>query len=479
MKKIKGVLKIIIILAMLFVLLTPMISFAASETETTTIIFYTKTNTEVYNLGEKVEVSIKWENHTGNVTSKGDVQAIGFTLQYDQNKLEFVDATFEEVSKDGIIQERPLEEDFYNVETPGTLVLSKASLNDLDISGINLNFKTTAIGVANIKLTEVDSVAYGNLVSPDIIDFTTNGTATIKTVTFGDVDLNGTLDTADTSMLMQYLEGSLELTAQQLENADVNLDGTVDNEDVLLIRKCLASMISLPIRYGDVNLDGKVNAYDRSCLVHYVMGVEGYELTEQAMINADVNLDGILNEIDCQVIMLYLSGWDYGMPFKMIKNTNLKAIELGHLYLHLVTGFDLEKTKVSDLLENFNTDKGFEVCNNKGEILEPDDIFGTGTKIKIGGDGNSVQAENPDGSKIYWAAEYNVVIYGDTTGDGKINAIDALALIKHLNGIIPFTSEVFTEAGSIVCEDGTEPTAVDALAIIKHANRKQLISQTK
>lgn len=161
----------------------------------------------------------------------------------------------------------------------------------------------------------------------------------------------------------------------------------------------------------------------------------------------------------------------------MIKNSNIKAIDRENL--HIVTGFDLSNIKVSELLENFNTDNGFEVCNNKDEILGNDSIFGTGTKIKIGGLGNNIIMADQNGNKVDWVGEFNVVIYGDTTGDGKINAIDALALIKHLNDAIPFTSEVFTEAGSIVCEDGAKPTVVDALAIIKHANKKQLISQTK
>lgn len=163
------------------------------------------------------------------------------------------------------------------------------------------------------------------------------------------------------------------------------------------------------------------------------------------------------------------------MPFRIIKNSNIKAADTEKL--HLVSGFDLEKTKVSELLENFNTDHGYAVCNINDEPLQDDSTFGTGTKIKIGGNGKELGVN--DGVEYYWVAEYNVVIYGDTTGDGKINAIDALALIKHLNNAIPFTNEIFTEAGSIVCEEGAEPTAVDALAIIKHANRKQLISQTK
>lgn len=478
MKKQKRVLKTIVALTMLLVLLTPMISFATNETEETTIIFYTNTNTDVYNLGENVKASITWENHTGNITSNSDVQAIGFTLQYDESKLEFTDATFNEVAEDNTIQEITLEEDSYNTETPGTLVLSKVSLNDLDISGINFNFKTTAIGEAVIQLAEVDCVADGNLVSPDVIDFTTNSLATIKTVAFGDVDLSGTTDIGDTVLLGQYLEGTKELTEQQLENADVNLDGAVDAVDVELIQESLASVISLPIRYGDVDLDGKIITRDIVCLNDYLNNVEGIELSKQALINADTNVDGLVNDIDVAVIRLFLStGWDFGMPFKMIKNTNVKATDRENL--HIVSGFDLGKTKVSELLENFNTDNGFKVCNSNNEVLEDDAIFGTGTKINLGGDGNTVQTEFPDGSKSYWAAEFNVVIYGDTTGDGKINAIDALALIKHLNEAIPFTSEVFIEAGSIVCEEGAEPTAVDALAIIKHANKKQLISQTK
>lgn len=477
MKKQKRILKIIITLIMLIVLLTPMISFAINEIEETKLIFYTNTNTDVYNLGENVEVTVGWEKHTSNLTSYSDVQAIGFTLQYDKSKLKFVDATFQEVTKNGTIEERPLEEDFYNAETPGTLVLSKVSLNDLDISGINLNFKTTAIGEAIVQLSGVDCVADGNLVSPDIIDFTTNSTATIKTVAFGDVDLNGTLDTSDSSVLMQYLDGNGELTEQQLENADVNLDGIVDNVDVLLIKKCLTSIISLPIRYGDVSLDGEINGLDDIKLRKYLNKIDGIDLIEQAMINADTNMDGIVNDIDSIVLMLHLANWEYGMPFKMLKNTNMKAIDRESL--HIVTGFDTEKIKVSELLENFNTDKGFEVCNAKDEILENNTIFGTGAKIKIGGNGTNALVEYSDGSKRYWIAEFNIVIYGDTTGDGKINAIDALALIKHLNGAIPFTSEVFIESGRIVCGEESEPTAVDALAIIKHANKKQLISQTK
>lgn len=467
MKKQKRVLKIVI---MLIVLLTPIISFATNETEEKKVIFYTNANNDIYNLGENVKVTVHWESHTGNLTNYGDVQAIGFTLQYDASKLKFVDATFEEIAEDSSVKQKPLEEDFYNAETPGTLILSKASLNDLDINSINLNFKTTAIGKAIIKLTEVDCVADGNLVSPDIIDFTTNSLATIKTVAFGDVDLSGTLDSADLSMLMSYLNGSRKLTEQQLENADVNLDSIVDDVDLLLIRKCYFNSISLPIRYGDVNLDGKINLRDIIRLNEYLNNVK--ELDEQAMINADTNMDGIINDIDLFIIELYTFDESYVIPFKMIKNTNVQAIDRENL--HIVTGFELENMKVSELLKSFNTDRGFEVCNNKDEILEDDSIFSTGTKVKIG-ENNILK----DPSGRHWVAEFNVVIYGDTTGDGKINAIDALALIKDINKKITFSSEIYREAGRIISKSSENPTAVDALAIIKHSNGKYEINQSK
>lgn len=464
MKKQKRVLKAIIVLIMLIALLMPIISFATNE-EGRTIEICTNTNTNIINLGENVNVTVNW-------SSSFDVQAIGFTLQYDKDKLEFVDATFKDKSDSN---EQTLEETYYNIETPGTVILSKISLNDLGISSINFNFKTNSIGKAVVQLSNIDCVSDGSLVSPDVIDFTTNGLTTIEIAVFGDVNLDGEINTEDSIYLARYLEGTegYELNEKATINADVNLDGIVDEIDFDLLFKYVSGHnIIFPIKYGDVNLDGKITSRDIIMLRQYLDGSYGVELSEQAKICADVNLDGLLNDIDVTVITRWISAGmqntEYNkMPFKMIKNENIKAKDIGNI--HIVSGFDLEKAKVSELLENFDTTYEYRVRNIAGETLENDAVFGTGTKIEMGGNWGT---EN-------YAAEYNVVIYGDTTGDGKINAIDALALIKHLNGAIPFESEIFTEAGRIVCEDGAQPTAVDALAIIKHANKKQLISQTK
>lgn len=55
-----------------------------------------------------------------------------------------------------------------------------------------------------------------------------------------------------------------------------------------------------------------------------------------------------------------------------------------------------------------------------------------------------------------------------------------MALIKAINAKYQFTSEIFWEAGRIITTNKNEtPTAIDALAIIKHLNDKYEIKQTK
>lgn len=464
-----------IILMMLIALLAPMISLAANETETSKVTVYTKTNTDIFNLGENVKTEISWEWLFNETYSHANTQAISFTLQYDESKLEFIGGEVEEVTEQSVVKTIPLEEDYYNSETPGTLRVSIASFNNLNMCGININFKTKAIGEANIKLMDVDCMSNENLVSPDEIDFATNSLATIKTVAFGEINNDGLVNAADAVLIAEYLEGKTTLNNDQLVNADVNLDGIIDNIDVDLISKKDAGLITLPIRYGDIDLDGKVTIKDRVKLSRYLEGLDEVELTKQALINADVNMDGTVNEIDKIVIRQHIAN-DIKIPFKMIKDTNLKAIDREEF--HIVTGFNATNLKVSDLLESFNTSKGCKVCNRKDEALENDAIVGTGTKIKLGGDGNNSLGEE-NGNEYYWMGEYNVVIYGDTTGDGKINAIDALAVIKDINNKIPFANEIYKTAGKVHSNVEDELTAIDALAIIKSINGKYEINQSK
>ena len=133
------------------------------------------------------------------------------------------------------------------------------------------------------------------------------------------------------------------------------------------------------------------------------------------------NIDGI----ECLV--------DYG-----IENNTVKKIKL------------LEK----ESLENEYELKFYEGNNEK---IENDKIC-TGTIIKL--------INNNEIKK-----EFTYILYGDTTGDGKIDALDALTIIKNKLGIIEFTNKIYEEAGKMtetVKNSDKKPGAADALTIIKY-----------
>ena len=149
-----------------------------------------------------------------------------------------------------------------------------------------------------------------------------------------------------------------------------------------------------------------------------------------------------------------------------IKDNSIKISTVSNKLV--LSGFNYSKDtyyKLSSLKSVFEDGITVKVFNLKGnEITSDSALIGTGTSVKLYK--NSVLQK-----------EYEIVIYGDTTGDGKINAIDALAMIKHINEKIIFTNEFFVEAGRVREESGVNISAVDALAIIKYTNDKYSITQ--
>lgn len=438
------------ILAIIFIILIQLNSFAAN------IIMETKTDKDIYNVGGTVTAAIDWTY---------GMQATGFTIQYNSTKLSFTGAS--------------IEDNFYNISEPisnsntgeyfTNIVVSWASFEEVDFTNITFTFTTLSRGEANIAITNVDCFADGNLVSPEKIDYATKGSKTIKILSLGDVDLDGEISAKDRMLLNKYIDGQEELEEESLANADVNLDGDIDDLDVNIIQLYLNKSISiLPCIYGDVNLDGEVSTKDRMLLNKYINGQE--DLGADAKHRADVNLDGLVNNLDSVILTRFLSNWEgYSkLPVRLIVNQDLKVSKLEQN--NTIAGFEQENIKVNDLIKDFNNDFEINVYNINGENLTSNDIIGTGASIKIG---ENSQEENS------CIGEYNVIIYGDTTGDGKINAIDALALIKDINNKITFSNEIYKEAGRIITKSPENPTAIDALAIIKHSNGKYKISQSK
>lgn len=67
-----------------------------------------------------------------------------------------------------------------------------------------------------------------------------NGSAVTS---YGDVNVDGSVDNLDVTLINKYLLGTAELSEQGKKNADVDANGTIDTTDSLNILKCCQELI--------------------------------------------------------------------------------------------------------------------------------------------------------------------------------------------------------------------------------------------
>ena len=110
------------------------------------------------------------------------------------------------------------------------------------------------------------------------------------------------------------------------------------------------------------------------------------------------------------------------------------------------------------MLENIFVSEKYrvQIVDKAENLLQNQDLVGTGAKVQI--------YSNIDNSTL--VAEYQILIYGDVDGNGKINSVDLLKLQRHILEIeeLDFLSQ---KAGNIN-KNGKKPTSVDLLLIQRH-----------
>ena len=123
-----------------------------------------------------------------------------------------------------------------------------------------------------------------------------------------------------------------------------------------------------------------------------------------------------------------------------------------------MSGIEEENRTVEKLLENILVSEKYQVqiVDKVGNILQNQELVGTGSKVQI--------FTNTDVQILI--AEYEIIIYGDVDGNGKINSVDLLKLQRHILEIeeLDFVSQ---KAGNIH-KNGKKPTSVDLLLIQRH-----------
>ena len=123
-----------------------------------------------------------------------------------------------------------------------------------------------------------------------------------------------------------------------------------------------------------------------------------------------------------------------------------------------ISRIEEENRTVEKLLENIFVSEKYQIqiVNKVGNLLQNQDIVGTGSKVQIYTNTNSQTL----------VAEYEILIYGDVDGNGKINSVDLLKLQRHILELeeLDFVSQ---KAGNIN-KNGKKPTSVDLLLIQRH-----------
>ena len=133
-------------------------------------------------------------------------------------------------------------------------------------------------------------------------------------LTYGDLDCDGNVTSADAITLARTIKGMVTLSENQKIVADLNQDGKVDEDDLNIIVRYMVNYdsMSLPyteivsdIKYGDINLDGNVTSADDALLAGYIDGSK--QLTDDQKVNADLNLDGKIDNCDAIILAQYLT----------------------------------------------------------------------------------------------------------------------------------------------------------------------------
>lgn len=127
-----------------------------------------------------------------------------------------------------------------------------------------------------------------------------------------------------------------------------------------------------------------------------------------------------------------------------------------------ISGVNFRENTVFEIKQLIKTNLELEFLNNKGEVLDENEKIGTGSIIKVKEDDKLLR-------------EYKIILYGDITGDGKINSTDLLVLQRYILELDKL-DDIYLKAGNIN-KNGKKPTSVDLLLIQRHILGLKYIEQ--
>ncbi len=143
-------------------------------------------------------------------------------------------------------------------------------------------------------------------------------TATVLSLSIGDVNGDGQITYLDAEWIREYLAGQHPLTLPQKERANVVADYLIDGFDAQAIDLFTNGKLGLlplslyELPSGDVNKDGLVTQQDAVKLSRFLAALEDLSPAEEA--EADVVWDGDIDLDDVNDIISYVEGDLYHLP---------------------------------------------------------------------------------------------------------------------------------------------------------------------
>ncbi|HAJ97241.1 MAG TPA: hypothetical protein DCO72_05845 [Ruminococcus sp.] len=188
---------------------------------------------------DTVEIFLDENNHKTSAYEADDIQV---RTNFDNEK-----SVTDGLSTDAFISATAKTSDGYLVEfaIPSTLGGFKAN----QIVGFDAQVNDDGTGdgkrtsIANWY--DLSGMGYTDVSGLGLLKLERDGTT--DSVTYGDVDDNGTVNIVDVLTLNQYLLGIAETDEVNQKNADVDNDGTVNDADAMNILKSLVNLVTLPV----------------------------------------------------------------------------------------------------------------------------------------------------------------------------------------------------------------------------------------
>ena len=259
-----------------------------------------------------------------------------------------------------------------------------------------------------------------------------------------------------------YIQGISSGSAKITAKASNGVTGTINIKVYSPVTDIITSTDNIVLQIGETY---KINATvvpddaDNKNILYNTENSGIAKVDEQGIVTGETEGETSINAVS-----------EEGTISKKIKVKVIPQIQEGEIIIdeslyvegNEISGLENKNNTVDKILNKIKTNYLVEIYNSKGSKISGNELVGTGSVIKV--------LNNKD-----LIMEYNVIMYGDVNGDGKINSVDLLVLQRHILEIEKF-SGVFLKAGNIR-KNGRNPSSVDLLLIQRHILGLQNIVQ--